>query len=64
MQFDEGCEGGIDFAFGARLQDRELHPLSAGRFRHVSYDDLGIRIVRVHEQGNNLGLGHQLGQQL
>ena len=53
MQFDEGCEGGIDLVFGAGLQDRELHPLGARRFLHLSYHALGIRLVRVHEQRDN-----------
>jgi hypothetical protein len=35
MQFDEGGESVIELAFGAGLQDRELHPLGAGRFLHV-----------------------------
>src|SRR5712691_6566359 len=64
MQFDEGCEGGIDLAFGGGLQDRELHPLGARRFLYVSYDALGTRIVRVPEQGDHPGLRNQLGQQL
>ena len=64
MQLDEGGEGGVDLAFGAGLQDRELHPLRARRFLHVSDDALGSRIVRVHQQGDHPGLGNQLGQQL
>ena len=36
MQLDEGGEGGVDLAFGAGLQDMELHPLRARRFLHVS----------------------------
>jgi hypothetical protein len=50
MQFDEGGEGGVDLIFGDGLQDRDLHPLGAGRFLHVSDHGLGIRIVRVHKQ--------------
>ena len=64
MQSDEGGEGGIDLARGGGLQDRELHPLRARGFLHVSDHGLGIRIVRVHEQGDHPGLGNQLGQQL
>ena len=64
LQLDEGGEGGVDLAFGAGLQDRELHPLRARRFLHVSNDALGIRIVRVHQQGDHPGLRNQLGQQL
>jgi hypothetical protein len=64
MQFDEEGEGGVDLAFGAGLQDMELHSLPAGRFLHLSNDALGIRVVRVYEQGHHPGLGDQLGQQL
>ena len=32
MQLDERREGCVDFGFGARLQDRKLHPLRAGCF--------------------------------
>ena len=64
MQLDEGCERGVDLAFAAGLQDTELHPLRARCFLHVSHDTLGVRIVRVHEQGDHVGLGNQLGQQL
>ena len=42
----------------------ELHPLRASRFLHVSDHRLGARIVRVHEQGDYLGLGNQIGQQI
>jgi hypothetical protein len=63
-QFDESCESGVDLAFGAGLQDMELHPLRARRIPHVSHDALGTCIVRVHEQGDHPGLGSQFGQQL
>ena len=26
LQLDEGCESGAELAFGAGLQDKELHP--------------------------------------
>ena len=64
MKFGEGREGGIDLAFGAGLQDRELELLRAHSFLDVSYCKLDIRTVRVHQQGDHLGLGNQLGQQL
>ena len=64
LQLDEGGEGGVDLAFGAGLQDMELHPLRARRFLHVSHHALGTRIVRVHQQGDHAGLGNQLGKQL
>jgi hypothetical protein len=49
MQLDEGGEGGIDLAFGAGLQDRELQPLRARRFLSLSDEALGIGIVRIYE---------------
>jgi len=61
MQIDERREGGVDLAFGAGLQDRELQPLSARRFLHRS--DRRIRIVWVHEQGEHPSLGNQLCKQ-
>jgi hypothetical protein len=64
MQLDECCEGGVDLAFGAGLQDIKLHPLHPRRSLHVSNDALRIWIVRVHEQGDNADLGNQLGKQL
>ena len=45
------------------LQDRELHPLCACRFLHVSNDALSLRVVRVHQQSHHPGLGNQLGEQ-
>ena len=59
---DKGCESGVDLAFGAGLQHWELHRLHARRFLHVSNIALGIRIVRVHEQGDHAGLRNQLGK--
>src|SRR5215469_17289315 len=64
MQLDKGCEGGVDLAFGAGLQDIELQPLLARRLLHVLYHALGTRTVRVREQGGYAGLGNQIGQQL
>jgi hypothetical protein len=60
----DGGEGGVDLAFAAGLPDIELHPLRVRRFPHVSDDAFGIRIVRVHQQGDHPGLGNQLGKQL
>jgi hypothetical protein len=61
MQLDEGGESVVDPAFGAGLQDTELHPLHPRRFLHVFNGALGIRIVRVYEQGDHPGLGNHLG---
>jgi len=64
VQLDEGCESGVDFTFGAGLQDMELHLLCAGRSLHFSRRALGRRIVWVREQGDHPRLGNQLGKQL
>ena len=63
MQFDEGCEGVVYLAFRASLQDGEPQALSTCRFLHVANDALGIHVIRVHQQGDNLRVGDQLGQQ-
>jgi hypothetical protein len=64
LQWDEGGEGDVDFTFGARLEDRELQPLGARHFLHqVSDHGLGSR-VWVRQQGDHLGLGNQLGNEL
>jgi hypothetical protein len=44
MSFDEKGEGGVDLVFGTGLQGKELHPLCARRFLHISYHALGSRI--------------------
>src|ERR1700730_7842357 len=49
MLWDERRESGVTLAFGAAHQDRELYPLRARRFLHVSNDALGNRVVRVHQ---------------
>src|SRR6202040_3773295 len=48
------------FVFGAGLQDMELHPLRLRRFLDLAHVALGIRIVGVHEQGDQPGLGNQI----
>jgi hypothetical protein len=63
LPLDEGSEGGVDLAFGAGLQDMELHSLHSRRFLCLSHYGLDSRIVRVHEQGDHPGLGNQLPQQ-
>ena len=40
-QLDQGCEGRIDVAFGAGMQDMELQPEGAGRRLQVSRLGLG-----------------------
>ena len=62
VQLDDGSESGVDLAFSASPQDMELHPLRARRFLHFAHDALGLRIVRVHEQGDRPGLRNQLAK--
>jgi hypothetical protein len=64
MQLVERGESGVDLALRARLQDRELHPLCARRFRQISDHGLSTRIVRVHQHGDYPGLGNQFGNQI
>src|SRR5436305_766449 len=61
MQLDEGCEGGIDLAFGAGLQDGEPDVLRARLFVQIRNQELAKlgRTVRVYQQGKNLGLRNQ-----
>jgi hypothetical protein len=59
LPLDEGGEGGVDFRFGAGLQDMELYTLRPRRFLHVPNYGLDSRIVRVHEQSDHPGLGNQ-----
>ena len=63
-QLTEGRESRVNLAFGRGIQDGKLYPLRARRFPHVFSGARGIRIVRVHEQGDHADLGNQLGQQL
>jgi len=50
MQLEEGRKSGVDFVFGAGLENRELHPLRACHVLRLSRDaGGGICTVRVHE---------------
>src|SRR5262249_46325509 len=64
VQLGEQGEGSVDLVFRLGLQDRELQPLCARRFLQAANKALGIRIVRVHEQGDQPGLRDQFGKQL
>jgi hypothetical protein len=57
-------KGGLKFVLGPTLQYVELHPLRVRRFLHVSHHALSGEIIRVGEQGNQLGLENHLGKQL
>ena len=64
LQCDEGCEDGVDLAFGAGVLDRELYPLRAGRLPHAWDYEGGILIGRIHQQGKRTGAGSQFGKQV
>jgi hypothetical protein len=51
-QLNEGLESSVDLAFGAGLQDLELHPLRARRFLKDCDGALDKRGHRVHEQAD------------
>jgi hypothetical protein len=57
IQLDEGGEDAFEFVLGAGLQDMELYPFRLRRHLNLAYVALGIRIVGVHEQGDQPGLG-------
>ena len=64
MLLDKSIKGGLEFALGAGFQDIKLHALRPRRFLHGFDVARDIRIVRVHQQGDQPGLGNQLGKQL
>ena len=58
------CEGRIDLAAGAGVEDLDLQPHGARSRFHVSQRGLGSRSIgRIDEHGNASGSGHQLTQQ-
>ena len=59
------CEGRIDLAAGAGVEDLDLQPHGASSRFHVSQCALGIRgIGRIDEHGHASRCGHQLTQEL
>ena len=60
---DQSCKGRFEVALGTGMQNMELQPKSADCNQRVSLD-FWIRIIRVHEQANEGGVGHQFVQQL
>ena len=61
----KSCEGRIDLAAGAGVEDLDLQPHGAGSRFHVSQRGLGSRSIgRIDEHGNTSGSGHQLTQEL
>ena len=58
------CEGRIDLAAGAGVEDLDLQPHGARSRFHVSQRGLGSRSIgRIDEHGHTSGSGHQLAQQ-
>ena len=61
----ERCEGRIDLAAGAGVEDLDLQPHGASSRFHVSQRGLGNgSIGRIDEHGHASGRGHQLAQEL
>ena len=61
---DERCEGCLDVAIAADIENDELLPERLRRGLHVSSLRHGFSGVRVHEHGNCCRFGHDLAQQL
>ena len=58
------CEGRIDLAAGAGVEDLDLQPHGAGSRFHVSQRGLGSRSIGwIDEHGHTSGCGHQLAQE-
>src|SRR5205085_8094701 len=62
---DEGCESGLDLAFGAGVKDVKLDPLCYRCRLHLRDDALGGRriIVWVRQKSHRSGVGNHLRQQ-
>jgi len=61
---DERCKGRLNVADAPSIQNDELLPDRKRCGLHVSSVSLGIRIFRVHENGDCRRSGHELAQQL
>src|SRR5262249_29920769 len=57
-------EGGVDFAWTARLKDCDLKPERASRTLQLLYLDVCLWIVLVYDGRDNRDVWHQLMQQL
>ena len=57
------CEGRIDLAAGAGVEDLDLQSHGARSRCHISQRGLGMAHCRVDEHGNASGSGHQLAQE-
>ena len=59
----ERREGSIEFAFTCGFHDQDLPPDGATCRLTLSQLNFDLRLVRVHQHGNDGGLGNQLVQQ-
>ncbi len=64
MQFGKGRESVVDLSFVSGFQDMEPDPFRARCFLSVPNDALGIRVIRVYQQGYRRGSGNQFGYQI
>src|SRR5262249_10068444 len=64
FQWDKVCEGRINVASAARVQDMELPPQRAGRLLQLARLDIATGKSRVDERGYCAPFGEQLVQQL
>src|SRR5262249_39214702 len=51
MLIDKLCEGGVDLAYRAGIQDMELQPQRGCRLARVSRNRIGIWVVRIYQHG-------------
>ena len=61
---NEAGESRIDVTLGACGQDVDLQPDGMGGRLHVSRHGLGLWALRIEQDGDFGGCGHQLAQQL
>jgi hypothetical protein len=58
------CEGGIDFAWTARLKSFNLHPERASSSLQLLQLPICLRVVRIYDDRDDRSVWHQLMQQL
>ena len=56
----QGSEGGIDLAWGAGVEHKQLQAKRACRLLHVAYHPRGFRKSRVGKRGDDSGAGNEL----
>src|SRR5262245_63118883 len=63
MLIDKLCEGGVDLAYRAGIQDMELQPQRGCRLARVSRNRIGIWVVRIYQHGGDGHVGKELMDQ-